>query len=218
MEAIRLLIADDHPRFRSRLRELLSSSTEIEVVAEAATGEEVREQAALLLPDVILMDLQMPEVNGIEATRQILSSSPHIGILMLTMFAYDDSVFAAMRAGARGYLLKGADQEEIIRAVKAVSHGEAIFSPSIAQQLIHYFQVLGQTPLPKVFPELTARERCAWGLALCHHRSLARLLVWRDLLGLTVLAYVSPRTRARSQELRNAPRGSSRSTSRTKSA
>src|SRR5215470_17827006 len=148
MEAIRLLIADDHPRFRSRLRELLSSNAEIEVVAEAATGQEAREQAVQLLPDVILMDLQMPGVNGIEATRQILATTPHIGILMLTMFADDDSIFSAMRAGARGYVLKGADQEEIIRAVKAVSHGEAIFSPSIAQRLIHYFQALGQTSVP----------------------------------------------------------------------
>jgi DNA-binding NarL/FixJ family response regulator len=159
MEAIRLLIADDHPRFRTRLRELLGSIAEMEVVAEAATGEEAMTQAARLLPDVILMDLQMPGVNGIEATRQILSTSPHIGILVLTMFADDDSVFAALRAGARGYLLKGADQEEIVRAIKAVSQGEAIFSPSIAQRLIHYFQVLGQNPMPKAFPELTERER-----------------------------------------------------------
>lgn len=158
MEAIRVLIADDYPRFRNGLRELLNSIADTEVVAEAATGDEAIMQAATLQPDVILMDLQMPGVNGIEATRQILNTSPHIGVVVLTMFQDDDSVFAAMRAGARGYLLKGADQEEIVRAIKAVSSGEAIFSPSIAHRLIHYFQLLGQAPLPKAFPELTERE------------------------------------------------------------
>src|SRR5229473_3933957 len=110
MEPIRVLIADDHPVFRRGLRALLGSVPDIEVMGEAATGDETVAQAAALQPDVILMDVQMPGLNGIEATRQILRTSPHIGILVLTMFEDDDSVFASMRAGARGYLLKGADQ------------------------------------------------------------------------------------------------------------
>src|SRR5215472_9024474 len=109
MEPIRVLIADDHAIFRRGLSELLRAIPDIEIIAEAATGDEAVAQAALLEPDVILMDLQMPGFNGIEATRRILRKSPHIGILVLTMFEDDDSIFAAMRTGARGYLLKGAD-------------------------------------------------------------------------------------------------------------
>src|SRR5581483_9690177 len=124
MEAIRVLIADDHPIFRSGLQTLLASVPETVVVGEVSTGEEAIAQAATLQPDVILMDLHMPGQNGIEATRAILRVSPHIGILVLTMFEDDDSVFAAMLAGARGYLLKGADQAEIVRAISVVSHGE----------------------------------------------------------------------------------------------
>ncbi|GHO90926.1 DNA-binding response regulator [Reticulibacter mediterranei] len=159
MESIRVLIADDHPIFRDGLRTLLISVSETEIVGEVSTGDEAIAQAAALLPDVILMDLHMPGQNGIEATRAILRTSPHIGILVLTMFEDDDSVFSAMRAGARGYLLKGADQAEILRAITAVSRGEAIFSPSIAKRLTHYFATLGTMQLPQAFPELTQRER-----------------------------------------------------------
>ena len=159
MEPIRVLIADDHAIFRRGLSELLSTVPDIEIIAEAATGDEAIAQAALLEPDVILMDLQMPGFNGIEATRRILRKSPHIAILVLTMFEDDNSIFAAMRTGARGYLLKGADQTEIVRAIKAVDSGEAIFSPSIAQWLMHYFASLKSDPIAQVFPELTERER-----------------------------------------------------------
>jgi len=159
MEPIHILIVDDHPLFRDGLRTLLNSVSTTAVVGEVATGDEAIRQAAVLQPDVILMDLHMPGINGIEATRTILHTSPHIGILVLTMFEDDDSVFSAMRAGARGYLLKGADQSEILRAIEAVSHGEAIFSPPIAQRMTHYFQALGKAALPQLFPELTERER-----------------------------------------------------------
>jgi DNA-binding NarL/FixJ family response regulator len=159
MEArLRVLIADDHPVFRKGLRGVLASVTGIEVVGEAATGEEAIHLAAQLQPDVILMDLTMPGVNGIEATGRILDTSPQMGILVLTMYEDDDFVFAAMRAGARGYLLKGVDQGEVLRAIQAVGNGEAIFSPSIARRLIHYFATLKQG-VPPVFPELTDRER-----------------------------------------------------------
>jgi DNA-binding NarL/FixJ family response regulator len=179
LERIRILIADDHPLFRDGVRTLLQSVQETEVVGEASTGEEAIAQAAALQPDVILMDLHMPGLNGIEATRAILHTSPHIGILVLTMFEEDDSVFAAMRAGARGYLLKGADQAEILRAIHAVSHGEAIFSPAIAERLTQYFAALGQASLPQAFPELTDREREVLGLLAqgCSNSEIASRLV-----------------------------------------
>ncbi|GHO61128.1 DNA-binding response regulator [Ktedonobacter sp. SOSP1-52] len=159
MESIRVLIADDHPLFRDGLRTLLQSRAETEVLGEAATGEETIAKATTLQPDVILMDINMPGTNGIEATRRILHTSPHISILVVTMYEDDDSVFAAMRAGARGYLLKGADQDETLRAIQAVSHGEAIFSPAIARRLIRYFTPTKALTTPaQAFPELTERE------------------------------------------------------------
>jgi DNA-binding NarL/FixJ family response regulator len=159
MEKIRVLIADDHPVFRDGLRALLESLPEAEVVGEAARGEEAVRLAISLQPDVILMDLQMPGTNGIEATRAILHTAPHIGVLVVTMFEDDDSVFAAMRAGARGYLLKGADQQEIVRAIRSVASGEAIFGPAIAQRLISFFANPGPPVPAQLFPELTDRER-----------------------------------------------------------
>lgn len=159
MEPVKILIADDHPLFRDGLRTLLHSVTEVDLLGEASSGREAVELAASLQPDVILMDLNMPGMNGIDATREIIRTSPHIGILVFTMFDDDDSVFAAMRAGARGYLLKGANQEETLRAIRVVAYGEAIFSPSIAQRLMHYFASLGPGPSKQLFPELTERER-----------------------------------------------------------
>lgn len=159
METIRVLIADDHAFFRDGLRGLLRLVPEVEVVGEAATGTEAIRQAAALQPDIILMDLQMPDLNGIEATQRILQRSPHIGILVLTMYEDDDSVFAAMRTGARGYLLKGADRLEIGRAIRAVGSGEAIFSPAIAQRLTQYFAAIAPRAPAQAFPELSDREQ-----------------------------------------------------------
>jgi DNA-binding NarL/FixJ family response regulator len=159
MDRIRILIADDHPVFRYGLRALLITDTTTEVVGEATTGEEAIEKALSLQPDVILMDLNMPGVNGIEATRRILIEMPHVSVLVLTMFDDDDSVFAAMRAGARGYLLKGAEGEETVRAINVVHSGEAIFSPSIATRLMQYFGASRPNNPPQVFPDLTERER-----------------------------------------------------------
>lgn len=156
MTRIRVLIADDHPVFRFGLRALLSTQPDIEVVGEATSGPEVMALAENLEPDVILMDIKMPAVNGIEATRRILQRHPGIGILILTMFE-DDSVFAAVRAGARGYILKGAEGEETLRAIQATAHGEAIFSPAIAQRLARFLAHTPAAALP--FPELTSRER-----------------------------------------------------------
>lgn len=157
-EPIRILIADDHPVFRFGLRALLTSAPETEVVGEAASGEDAIVQAAALQPDVVLMDLNLPGLNGIEATRRILRTSPHIAVLVVTMFD-DDSVFAAMQAGARGYLLKGAEPEETVRAIRAVASGEAIFSPAIARRLVNYFSAPRPPVPPQAFPELTDRER-----------------------------------------------------------
>ena len=163
MDIIRILTADDHTLFRDGLRAVLSAVPDTEVVGEAATGEEAIEHAAELQPDVILMDINMPEVNGIEATRQILRTSPHIGIIVVTMLEDDDSVFAAMRAGARGYVLKGADTAEMLQAIRAVSGGQALLGPAIATRLMNYFRDLDATAQPsappQVFPELTDRER-----------------------------------------------------------
>ncbi len=158
MDPTRILIADDHTLLRDGLRALLASIPDIEVLGEAATGQEALRLATELQPDVILMDIQMPDMNGIEATRQILRTSPHMGIIILTMFKDDDSVFAAMRAGARGYVLKGADQAVLLRAVRAVANGESLFSPEIATRLIQFFANL-KPSAPELFPELTTRER-----------------------------------------------------------
>lgn len=159
MEQISVLLADDHPPFRAGLRALLASAPDIEVVGEASTGTEAIFQADKLQPDVILMDLQMPGMSGIEATRRILHTSPHIAVLVLTMFEDDDSVFAALRAGARGYLLKGAMKADLLRAVRAVSRGEAIFGPPIARRLVNYFAAPPPSPPEYAFPDLTERER-----------------------------------------------------------
>jgi len=161
MDQIRILIADDHPLFRDGLRALLESVPDMQVIGEVATGNEVMAQAQALQPDVILMDIKMPGLNGIEATRRILQASPHIRILVITMFEDDESVFAAIRAGARGYLLKGAVQEETLRAIRAVASGEAIFGPAIAERLMHYFgstRPMGKSGPAQFFPELTDRE------------------------------------------------------------
>jgi DNA-binding NarL/FixJ family response regulator len=159
MEQIRVLIADDHVLFRDGLKALLRAAPETDLVGEAATGAETITQAADLQPDVILMDLQMPEISGVEATRRIVQTSPHIAVLVVTMFADDPSVFAAMRAGARGYLLKCATHGELLRAIQVVSCGEAIFSAPMAQRLMEYFRAIQLTPPPPLFPELSDRER-----------------------------------------------------------
>lgn len=159
MNPLRILIADDHPLFRSGMRTLLEAVPEILVVGTAASGDEVIALATTLLPDVILMDLQMPGLGGIEATRRILATQPQIGILIVTMFEDDYSVFTAMRAGARGYVLKDTDEDEMLRAIRAVGHGEAIFSPPIARRLVHFFATPPPTVPARAFPELSDRER-----------------------------------------------------------
>lgn len=159
MDKIRVLISDDHQLFRDGLKALLLSASDTEVVGEAATGKEAIQLAAECQPDVILMDLQMPDMDGIEATCRIIQANPHINILMVTMFEDDQSVFAAMRAGARGYVLKGAKHDEMLRAIRAVSSGEAIFSPTIASRMMNFFAASRAVIPQDVFPDLTGRER-----------------------------------------------------------
>lgn len=157
IELIRILLVDDHTLFRDGLRALFGSLPDIDVVGEAASGDKAIALAEELQPDVVLMDIQMPECNGVEATRQIVQTSPHIGVIVITMFEDDDSVFAAMRAGARGYVLKGADQEEMLRAIRAVARGEALFGPDIATQLTRFFNTT-PSQAAAAFPNLTERE------------------------------------------------------------
>ncbi|GAC1378873.1 MAG: response regulator transcription factor [Ktedonobacteraceae bacterium] len=159
MPSVRILIADDHPLVRSGLRALLMTTEDLQVVGEAATGEEVVTLAATLQPDVIVMDLRMPGINGIEATRRIVQANPQIRVLVVTLFEDDDSVFAALRAGARGYVLKDANETEVVRAIRAVSGGDAIFSTTIAQRLIDFFAVPRKPQALLPFPDLTERER-----------------------------------------------------------
>ena len=163
MDTIRIFIADDHAMFREGLRALFTALPDIEVVGEAADGAAAVAQVAALQPDVVLMDINMPDLNGIEATRQILSTQPGLGIIMVTMLEDDASVFAAMRAGARGYVLKGAHHEEILQAIRAVATGQAVFGPAIATRMMNFFQGLNPTPKTgqavQAFPELTERER-----------------------------------------------------------
>jgi DNA-binding NarL/FixJ family response regulator len=157
MDPLRVIIADDHPVFRNGMRALLASLPEMQVAGEATTAEEVIALAADTQPNVIVMDLQMPGGGGIQATRRILEASPHIYILMVTMFEDDESVFAALRAGARGYILKGASPYEIVQAIAAVGNGAAIFSPAIAQRMLDFFAA--PRPTGPILPELTDRER-----------------------------------------------------------
>ena len=173
MDKIDVLVADDERNIRIGLRALFSSADDLRLAGEATTGAEAVELAADLQPDVILMDINMPHadgagLNGIEAARRILTTSPHIGVLMLTMFEDDDSVFAAMRAGARGYLLKGALKAEILRAIRAVASGEVIFGAAIAQRMARYFAGIRPAPPSELFPQLTEREREILGLIAQH--------------------------------------------------
>ena len=155
-ETVRVLIADDHPLFREGMRGRLDRMGDIEVVGEASGGDEAVRLSRELEPHVVLMDIKMPGLNGIEATREILRTNPRVGVLMLTMFEDDDSVFAAMRAGARGYLLKDSGGEGVVHAIRAVTSGEAVFGPGVAERIIGFFSI--PRPAQRALPELTERE------------------------------------------------------------
>jgi DNA-binding NarL/FixJ family response regulator len=157
-EPIRVVIADDHPVYRDGLAALLGSLEGFEVVGTASDGAQVVDVALETSPDVVVMDVRMPVFDGVEATRRVTSQQPHVGVLVLTMSEDDATLLAALRAGARGYLLKGANQREIVRAVTAVADGQAIFGPAIAARVAELFAAPRQ-PAQAPFPQLTARER-----------------------------------------------------------
>jgi DNA-binding NarL/FixJ family response regulator len=175
--AFTVLIAEDHPVFRDGLRALVGALDGGQVVAEAANGDEAVEKASAVQPDVVVMDLNLPGTNGVEATRRIVTASPHVRVLVLTMFDDQDSVFAAMRAGARGYLLKDSDQAEIARAIEAVADGEAIFGPAVATRVLAYFASSADARASSVFPNLTERENEVLELVAQGHANAA--IAWR---------------------------------------
>jgi DNA-binding NarL/FixJ family response regulator len=181
---IRILIADDHGIVREGLRAVLGPEPDMDVVGEATTGKEVVEWATELRPNVILMDIQMPGMNGIDATRRILETNPHVGVVVLTMFEDDDSVFSAMRAGARGYVLKGAPPSQILKVLRAVAGGEAYFGPEIAHRLMDFFSAPKPASPEDTFPELTTREREILDLIAQGHTNTK----------IAARLYVSPRT------------------------
>ncbi len=159
MSPLRVVIADDHPLVRSGMRALLNSTEDLEVVGEAATGEEAVALAETVQPEVVLMDLRIPGMNGIEATRRIVQRNPQARVLVVTLSEDDESLFAALRAGARGYILKEANEIEVLRAIRTVSTGDAVFSAGVAQRLIDFFASPTPPTPAQPFPELTDRER-----------------------------------------------------------
>jgi DNA-binding NarL/FixJ family response regulator len=172
-ERLRVLVADDHPVFRAGLRTTISAMQDVEVVGEAASGLQAVTLARQLRPELVGMDLHMPELDGIQATRRILDQNPAVAVLVLTMLEDDDSVFAALQAGARGYLLKGADHNDITRAIQAVAQGEAIFGPAVASRVLaHFASTRPPTPSP-VLAELTDREREVLELLAAGHPNAA---------------------------------------------
>ena len=156
---LRVLTADDHPTFRAGLRAVLAAAPDLALVGEAGTGADAVALAAELRPDVVVMDVQMPELDGIEATRRLVAAAASVRVLVVTMFEDDATVFRAMRAGARGYVLKGASFDELLRAVRAVGHGEALFGPGVAERLLDWFSSAPPPVETDAFPDLSPRER-----------------------------------------------------------
>jgi DNA-binding NarL/FixJ family response regulator len=188
VEPVRVLVVEDHPLFRRGVVTLLDGVPDLAVAGVAESGEDAVAQAAELRPDVVLMDLQLPGISGIEATRAIVTADPEVRVLVLSLFEDEESVFLALRAGARGYVLKDADEEELTGAIRAVARGEAIFSRAIAGRVLAFFAQPREAP--KVFPALTEREREILGLIAQGHPnpSIARRL---SLSPKTVANYVS---------------------------
>ncbi|MGP3963637.1 response regulator [Nonomuraea sp. 3N208] len=167
MSSLRVVIADDHPIVRDGLAALLSTVPGMNVAGTASSGREAVRAAVTLAPDVLVLDIQMPEMSGIDAAREVAAAAPGVAVLMLTMYEDDESVFAAMRAGARGYVLKGAEQDEIVRAIRAVAAGEAIFGPGVARRVLGH--LTAPQPPGEPFPELTRREREVLDLIAAGH-------------------------------------------------
>jgi DNA-binding NarL/FixJ family response regulator len=189
-DSIRIVVADDHPLFRAGLRALLDSVHDTDVVGEAATGRDAVNAALSLQPDVVVMDINMPDLNGIDATRQIIDGGGDVNVLVMTMHDDDEAVFAAIRAGARGYLLKGAAQDETLRAIRSVANGEAIFSPRIAAGLQRFLASAPRVDPAAAFPQLTDRELEILQL-LAQRRTNAQIAAELYLSQKTIRNYVS---------------------------
>lgn len=159
MSTVRVLVADDHPMFRDGVRTMLAATDDLDLVAEASDGTQTLDLLNNYQVDVALLDINMPRMSGIEATSRIAVDFPQVAVLILTMFADDASVFAALRAGAHGYVLKDAQRDDLLRAIRAVAQGEAIFSPSIASRVLDFFAQRHPAVAPEEFPMLTTRER-----------------------------------------------------------
>jgi DNA-binding NarL/FixJ family response regulator len=189
-DTLKILIADDHPLFRDGMRGLLSTQPDMEVAGEATTGEEAVALAVELEPDVVLMDLRMPGGSGLEATRRILAARPRVRILVVTMFEDDATVFTAMRAGARGYILKDDDKDDVLGAIRAVGRGGAVFGPGVASRLADFLTTARPAVPKESFPLLTDREREMLHLMArgASNAEIARLL---SLSTKTVANYVS---------------------------
>jgi DNA-binding NarL/FixJ family response regulator len=158
--AVRVVVADDHPMFRYGVAAVLATAPEVELVGEAADGGELLALVERERPDVVLTDLSMPGMHGAAACRRLAASHPELGVLVLTMHADDDSIVAAMHAGARGYVLKGADKAELVRSIVAVAEGQAVYGAAVAQRIAGFFRDGGQPARPaEPFPDLTGRER-----------------------------------------------------------
>ncbi len=203
MEPIRVLVIDDNALVREGLATTLTSRDGFECAGTAATGTEGVDLTVSLLPDVVLMDLHLPDINGIEATKRIAGASPSTAVVVLTMFSDDTSVFAAMRAGARGYLVKGAGQREILHAIDAAARGEAIFGPAIADLVLSYFSGPPPQP-PDAFPDLTQRERAVLELlargdqnsSIARHLSITSKTVRNHVSNIFVKLQVADRAQA----------------------
>jgi DNA-binding NarL/FixJ family response regulator len=188
--AIRVLVADDHPLYRDGLRIMIEATEDMELAGEVQDGEEAVSAVLAGDVDVALLDVNMPALNGIDAASRIAVEAPGVAVLMLTMFADDASVFAALRAGARGYVLKDSARDELLRAIRAVAHGEAIFSPSVASRVLEFFARPHPSIAAEAFPMLTMRERDVLQL-IAHGQSNPQIAAQLGLSRKTTSNYVS---------------------------
>jgi DNA-binding NarL/FixJ family response regulator len=201
-DVVRVVVADDHPMFREGLIAALAAVPQVEVVGDAADGQQLLALVQRTEPDVVLTDLAMPELDGAAATRGILAESPNVKVIVLTMHEDDEAIFGALRAGARGYLLKGAEREQIVLAVLAVASGDSVYGDAVSRRIIDFFTGAQQSYTAQVFPDLTARERDILelvALGLGNHEIARRLVLSEKTVRnnlATVLAKLQVRDRA----------------------
>jgi DNA-binding NarL/FixJ family response regulator len=201
---VRVLIADDHPMFRFGLTAAIGAAPEIDLIGEASSGAELVEMVDRVTPDVVITDLAMPGTDGVAATRQIKARHPDVAVLVLTMHEDDEAVFGAIRAGARGYMLKGADGGDIVRAVLSVARGDAVYGTNVAQRIVDFFTGSNKAYTTTVFPELTDREREILSLVaagqtnheIAHHLVLSEKTIRNNVASIMTKLQVSSRAAA----------------------